>query len=94
MRGAAPAGVRMSWSYRKSINLGPFRINASKSGLGYSIGGRGFRTGVRPNGRQYSRVTIPGTGLSYTTTPKAGGCAIWGALLPASWWAVHLLTHA
>ena len=31
----------MGWSYRKSVNLGPFRVNISKSGIGYSLGGRG-----------------------------------------------------
>jgi hypothetical protein len=24
----------MGWSYRKSVNLGPFRVNLSKSGIG------------------------------------------------------------
>jgi len=33
----------MSFYYRKSVNLGPFRVNLSKSGVGYSVGGRGFR---------------------------------------------------
>jgi len=28
--------------HRKSVNFGPFRVNLSKSGLGYSVGGRGF----------------------------------------------------
>ena len=36
----------MGWSYRKSVNLGPFRLNISKAGIGYSVGGKGFRTGV------------------------------------------------
>ena len=31
----------MGWSYRKSVNLGPFRVNISKSGIGYSLGGAG-----------------------------------------------------
>ena len=33
----------MGFRYRKSMNFGPFRANLSKSGLGYSLGGRGFR---------------------------------------------------
>jgi len=33
----------MGFTYRKSVNLGPFRVNLSSSGLGYSVGGRGFR---------------------------------------------------
>ena len=34
----------MGWRYRKSINLGlGFRINLSKSGIGYSWGVPGYR---------------------------------------------------
>ena len=29
----------MGFTYRKSVNLGSFRVNLSKSGLGYSVGG-------------------------------------------------------
>ena len=36
----------MGFSYRKSVNLGPFRVNLSQSGFGYSVGSRGFRTGM------------------------------------------------
>ena len=32
----------MGLIYRKSVNCGPFRVNLSGSGLGYSVGGRGF----------------------------------------------------
>ena len=28
----------MGFTYRKSVNLGPFRVNLSKSGLGYFVG--------------------------------------------------------
>ena len=45
----------MGWYYRKSVGLGPFRINISKSGIGYSLGGGGFRTGVNSRGRRYAR---------------------------------------
>ncbi len=61
----------MGWSFRKSINLGPFRINMGSSGVGYSIGGKGFRTGVNSQGRSYSSVSIPGTGIRYTTNGNA-----------------------
>jgi hypothetical protein len=43
----------MGFYYRKSVNLGPFRVNLSKSGLGYSFGGRGFRVGTTPRGKKY-----------------------------------------
>jgi hypothetical protein len=32
----------MGFFYRKSVNLGPFRVNLSKSGVGYSVGGKGL----------------------------------------------------
>jgi len=32
----------MGFFYRKSLNFGPFRVNLSKSGVGYSVGGKGF----------------------------------------------------
>ena len=35
----------MGFYYRKSVSLGPFRVNAGKSGVGCSVGGKGFRTG-------------------------------------------------
>lgn len=68
----------MGWSYRKSITLGPFRINVGKSGIGYSVGGRAFRTGVGANGRRYSSVSIPGTGLRYqrNVSPNSTGCLV------------------
>jgi hypothetical protein len=53
----------MGWSYRKSFRLGPFRVNLSRSGVGYSLGGRGFRVGVDSRGRKYRSISIPGTGL-------------------------------
>src|SRR3981189_2369176 len=64
----------MGWSFRRSINLGPLRINASKSGLGYSVGGRGFRFGRDAKGRKYTAASIPGTGIynrTYLKTPAA-----------------------
>jgi hypothetical protein len=65
----------MGFYYRKSFKAGPFRISLGKSGVGYSIGGRGFRTGVTSRGRRYSNVSIPGTGLGYRTSSKSG-CAV------------------
>jgi hypothetical protein len=84
----------MGWSWRKSVNFGPFRVSLSKSGVGYSIGGGGFRTGVRPNGRRYTRVSIPGTGIYHTSTPgRASGCVVWISLLAPliGWAALQLL---
>jgi len=75
----------MSFFYRKSVNFGPFRVNLSKSGVGYSIGGKGFRVGTSARGRRYSAFSIPGTGVGY----RGSGCLI---LLAASLPRWHLLT--
>lgn len=40
----------MGWYLRKSVKLGPLRINLSKSGIGYSVGMRGLRVGRGPRG--------------------------------------------
>ena len=72
----------MGFYYRKSVNLGPFRVNLSKSGLGYSVGGRGFRVGTTPRGRKYTSFSIPGTGIGYR---KSGaGCLVLLASIPAT----------
>jgi hypothetical protein len=69
----------MGFYYRRSLSLGPFRVNLSKSGAGVSVGGRGYRTGISSRGRRYTNLSIPGTGLGYRTSSK--GCAIPFALL-------------
>ena len=57
------AGRPMGWNWRQSINLGPVRLNLSKSGLGCSFGMKGFRIGKDSKGRTYTASSIPGTGL-------------------------------
>jgi len=64
----------MGFFFRRSISFGPFRINFSKSGIGASVGVRGFRTGVSSTGRRTTRVSIPGTGVGYQYNhPKEQG---------------------
>ena len=70
----------MGFFYRKSINFGPFRVNLSKSGVGYSAGGRGFRVGRSSRGRKYSAFSIPGSGVGY----RGKGCLVLLAAIPAS----------
>ena len=41
-----------------SLGIGPLRLNFSKRGVGWSVGGRGFRTGVDASGRQTTSTTI------------------------------------
>lgn len=58
----------MGFRYRKSINLGGgFRINLSKSGVGYSYGVKGYRVTKTAKGTTRTTASIPGTGLSYVT---------------------------
>ena len=61
-------GVR----FRKSINLGGgFKINLSKSGIGYSWGTKGYRISRTARGTTRRTYSIPGTGISYAN--ESGG---------------------
>nr|MBI7150790.1 DUF4236 domain-containing protein [Pseudomonas aeruginosa] len=40
----------MGLSVRKSVRVGPFRFNLSKSGIGVSAGIKGLRVGTGPRG--------------------------------------------
>ena len=71
----------MGWTYRKSVSLGPFRVNLGKSGIGYSVGGMGFRTGVSSRGRSYKSFSVPGTGMRYYSSSSKQGCLVVLALL-------------
>jgi hypothetical protein len=53
----------MAWRFRRSLKLGPLRLNFSKSGIGYSAGVRGFRVGTDAKGNTYTATSIPGTGI-------------------------------
>ena len=56
----------MGLRFRKSIGLGHgFRINISKSGVGYSWGVRGFRVTKTSTGRIRKTYSLYGTGISY-----------------------------
>ena len=58
----------MGLRFRKSINLGGgFRINLSKSGIGYSYGVKGLRYTKTAKGKERMTASIPGTGLSWST---------------------------
>lgn len=63
----------MGFRYRKSINLGGgFRINLSKSGIGYSFGKKGFRYTRTARGTDRVTFSIPGTGISWSQESKSG----------------------
>jgi hypothetical protein len=61
----------MGFYHRKSVNLGPFRVNLSKSGVGTTA-----------RGKKYTSFSIPGTGIGYR---KSGaGCLVLLAGIPAT----------
>ena len=55
----------MGLRFRKSFNIGPLRINISKSGIGFSLGVKGFRVSRSAKGKMTATASLPGTGLSY-----------------------------
>lgn len=56
----------MGFRFRKSINLGGgFKINLSKSDVGYSWGVKGYRITKTASGRTRRTYSILGTGISY-----------------------------
>ena len=58
----------MGFRFRKSINLGGgFRVNLSKSGIGYSYGVKGLRYTKTAKGKSRVTASVPGTGLSWST---------------------------
>lgn len=64
----------MGMRFRKSINLGGgARLNLSKSGIGASVGGKGFRVTKKAGGGTRTTASIPGTGISYVKDSKKSG---------------------
>ena len=58
----------MGFRFRKSIDIfGLFRINFSRSGIGFSYGVPGYRVTKMANGRTRKTVSIPGTGVSHVS---------------------------
>ena len=63
----------MGLRFRKSVSLFPgVRLNFSKSGMSVSSGVPGFRKTINTKGHVTTTVGIPGTGLYYVDTKKAG----------------------
>lgn len=60
----------MGFNFRKSVKMGPVRVNLSKSGVGYSVGGKGMRVTKKAGGGTRTTVGIPGTGISYSSDSK------------------------
>jgi tetratricopeptide (TPR) repeat protein len=58
----------------KSIKLAPGeRMTVSKSGIGYSAGGKGYRVTKRASSAVTQTVSLPGSGLSHTKTISSSG---------------------
>lgn len=58
----------MGFRFRRSINLGGgFKINLSKSGIGYGWGTKGYRISRTAHGTTRRTYSIPGTGISYVS---------------------------
>lgn len=82
----------MGMRYRKSINIGPLRINFSRSGIGYSVGGKCFRVAKKANGGYRATASIPGTGVSCSQdipedaapSPKSPRPALIGGVIAAA----------
>ena len=62
----------MGFHFKKSIKAGPVRVNLSKSGVGYSVGWKGFRVSKKANGGTRTTTSIPGTGISYVNESGSG----------------------
>src|SRR4051812_2767004 len=58
----------MGWSFRRSLKMGPLRLNLSGGGIGVSAGVRGARVGIGPRG---TYVTLGRGGFLYRQ--KIGG---------------------
>lgn len=56
----------MGLKFRKSIKMGPVRVNLSKSGVSTSVGVKGARVSLSSKGKARATVGIPGTGISYS----------------------------
>lgn len=69
----------MGMRFRKSVNFpGGMRLNASKTGLSYSLGGKGFRVTKTAKGTTRTNASIPGSGISYVKETKSTCNAVGG----------------
>ena len=57
----------MGWSFRRSKSFGLFRLNFSKSGVGFSVGVKGARIGAMPRERNMFEAASPA--LGFITSP-------------------------
>ncbi|QSE72354.1 DUF4236 domain-containing protein [Rhodococcus sp. PSBB049] len=75
----------MGFRFSKSIQVVPgVRLNFSRRGVGYSVGGKGMRITKHANGRISRTVSVPGTGLSHQQTLRTAPRRTRTARIPAS----------
>lgn len=68
----------MGFYIRRSVSVGPFRFNLSKSGIGLSMGVKGLRVGTGPRGNYvhmgrgglYFRSALPSSGTATPLVPS------------------------
>ena len=65
----------MGYRFRKSKSFGGVRVTASKSGIGFSTGVKGFRVTKKAGGGYRTTASVPGTGFSYVKDYSAGSRA-------------------
>jgi hypothetical protein len=59
----------MGLNFHKTIKIAPgVNLNIGKTGVGVSVGTRGARFSVNSKGQTRQTFSIPGTGISYTST--------------------------
>jgi hypothetical protein len=52
--------------FQRRIKILPgLHLNLSRSGIGFSVGGRGAHVGITAKGRKYASVGIPDSGISW-----------------------------
>ena len=69
----------MGFRFRKSKKIGGIRLNFSHKGVGYSVGNKYLGFSHSATGRRTVRTSIPGTGISYSTSrggKSSGGCLL------------------
>jgi hypothetical protein len=57
---------------RRSLLGNLLNVNFSRSGIGLSVGVRGFRVGLSSSGRKYVSAGLPGSGIYYRHFAKRG----------------------
>lgn len=68
----------MGFRFRKSVKIAPgVRLNLGKKSTGISFGGKGMGVSINSKTGTTGRISIPGTGLSYTSGPGSHKHKAW-----------------